>query len=165
MGIYIKLTDYKSSEIKEKEFFNLKNRYIIEDISVFNKITGSPLAFWVSEKGLRMFEYPNLSKIAAPRSGLTTGNNDRFIRNWTEVKKSTNGFGDWLPVNSGSDFRKWYGSDNYLIYWANDGYDIKNNAGATMETTIVPGSDFKIISVRGVMRMRLVKNSPVTRVR
>ena len=33
----------------------------------------------------------------------------------------------WFPYNKGGDYRKWYGNNDYLVNWSNDGYEIKNN--------------------------------------
>ena len=32
----------------------------------------------------------------------------------------------WFPCNKGGEFRKWYGNQEYLVNWENDGYEIKN---------------------------------------
>ena len=32
----------------------------------------------------------------------------------------------WFPYNKGGEFRKWYGNQEYLVNWENDGYEIKN---------------------------------------
>jgi hypothetical protein len=34
----------------------------------------------------------------------------------------------WLPYNKGGDFRKWYGNQEYVINWADDGKEIKDYA-------------------------------------
>lgn len=32
----------------------------------------------------------------------------------------------WFPYNKGGEKRKWYGNQEYLVNWENDGYEIKN---------------------------------------
>ena len=32
----------------------------------------------------------------------------------------------WFPYNKGGNFRKWYGMNEYIVNWSNDGYEIKN---------------------------------------
>ena len=32
----------------------------------------------------------------------------------------------WVPYNKGGAYRKWYGNDEYLVNWKNDGYEIKH---------------------------------------
>ncbi len=105
----------------------------------YKRIDGSPFAFMASEKLLRIFETADpLKKIAEPKVGLQTGNNDDFLRLWHEVEKRNIGFGiktlddaqkcskKWFPYNKGGDFKRWYGNRNYVVNWENDGYAIKH---------------------------------------
>lgn len=105
----------------------------------YKRIDGSPIAFMASEKLLRIFETADpLKKIAEPKVGLQTGNNDDFLRLWYEVDKKNIGFGmktlddaqkcgkKWFPYNKGGDFKRWYGNRNYVVNWENDGYAIKH---------------------------------------
>lgn len=57
------------------------------------------------------------------RNGITTGENDLFIRLWFEVVNINN---KWYPLNKGGAYRKWYGNLFYIIDWENDGYRIKH---------------------------------------
>lgn len=80
----------------------------------------------------------SLSKYAEPRVGLQTGDNDRFLRLWYEVPLNRVGYGfseneeaiksrkKWFPTTKGGSFRKWYGNNEYVVNWENDGYEIKN---------------------------------------
>ena len=105
----------------------------------YTRIDGSPIAFMASEKLLRIFETADpLKRIAEPKVGLQTGNNDDFLRLWYEVDKKNIGFGmktlddaqkcgkKWFPYNKGGDFKRWYGNRNYVVNWENDGYAIKH---------------------------------------
>lgn len=105
----------------------------------YKRIDGSPIAFMTSEKLLRIFETADpLKRIAEPKVGLQTGNNDDFLRLWYEVDKKNIGFGmktlddaqkcgkKWFPYNKGGDFKRWYGNRNYVVNWENDGYAIKH---------------------------------------
>lgn len=105
----------------------------------YKRIDGSPIAFMASEKLLRIFETADsLKKIAEPKVGLQTGNNDDFLRLWHEVDKKNIGFGmttldaaqecgkKWFPYNKGGDFKRWYGNRNYVVNWENNGYAIKH---------------------------------------
>lgn len=110
----------------------------------FDKIPGSPVAYWVSKNMRKAFaDGKPLGMIAKPKLGMRTGNNDRFIRIWTEVSIKKSGFGfssaldakksglKWLPYNKGGEFRRWYGNNDYLVNWENDGFEIKKS---TLET-------------------------------
>ena len=101
----------------------------------FSKIPGSAIAYWVSDKVLNIFEKSiPLSQFAEPRLGMATGNNDRFLRLWYEVSFLRIGFGKksreeakvserrWFPYNKGGECRKWYGNNEFLVNWENDGY-------------------------------------------
>lgn len=138
MPTFIRLTDYKSSDEKEQGFFKSENRYEAKQDD-FEKIPGSPIAYWVSGKVKEIFETSDkLEKIATPRQGLATTDNDLFLRLWNEVSYRKIGFGytseeakisglTWFPFNKGGEFRKWFGNAEYLVNWRNDGEDIKNN--------------------------------------
>ena len=32
----------------------------------------------------------------------------------------------WFPYNKGGEYRKWYGSDDYIVNWENNGHEIRN---------------------------------------
>lgn len=105
----------------------------------FEKIPGSPIAYWVSDKVREIFEKnQKLEDIAEVKQGIKTGDNNRFLRLWNEVNYSRIGYNisnseealeskkKWFPYNKGGEFRKWYGNQEYLVNWENDGYEIKN---------------------------------------
>lgn len=71
--------------------------------------------------------------------GIQTGDNDKFLRFWWEVeysgiyfdaarKESTYQIKKWFPYNKGGEYRKWYGNDEIVIDWRNDGESIKQNS-------------------------------------
>lgn len=138
-GTYVRLVDYCYSRrnMKEQEFFNLKNHFISNN-SNFSKIPGSPIAYWVSEKTISWCEKHKLSNDVVGSVGIQTGDNEKFIRLWQEVNFSSVKFDakqvvdtycsqKWYPYNKGGDFRKWYGNDFYVVYWQNDGSFLKND--------------------------------------
>ena len=105
----------------------------------FEKIPGCPIGYWVSPKIQEVFTSNlALSAVASPCVGLQTADNARFLRLWFEVSQSRIGFGcenaasaarsqkKWFPHNKGGAFRKWYGNQEYVVNWENDGYEIIN---------------------------------------
>lgn len=105
----------------------------------FKKIPGSPIAYWVSEKMLQAFENGILlGKVADSKQGLATADNDRFLRLWYEVVFCNTEFNatsiedaeakaeKWFPYNKGGEFRKWYGNNDYIVNWENNGFEIRN---------------------------------------
>ena len=98
-----------------------------------------PFAFWASERIRKAFkECDCIGKIAPPKQGLATADNDRFLRKWYEIDNDSIGFDyscctealeskkKWFPYNKGGAFRRWYGNREYVVNWENDGYEIKN---------------------------------------
>lgn len=137
-GKYIRLVNFNNAQWKEQEFFNDKNYYQATQ-KEFEKISGSPIAYWVSDKIREAFEKnKKLGDIGEAKQGLATADNNRFLRLWNEVSYNKIGFGmsnsdealesmkKWFPYNKGGEFRKWYGNQEYLVDWENDGYEIKN---------------------------------------
>lgn len=104
-------------------------------------IDGAPIAYWVSKKVRKIFR--NSEKIlnfARPRQGVKTLDNDRFLKLWFEVDyekirfniksidESIKSRGKWFPYNKGGSYRKWYGNNEYLVNWENDGDEMKKFA-------------------------------------
>ena len=143
-GIYIRLVDYNNAELKEQKFFNNAN-YFQAKQKDFEKIPGSPIAYWVSDKIREIFEKnQKLGEIGEAKQGLATADNNRFLRLWNEVNYNKIGYNmsnsqealeskkKWFPYNKGGEFRKWYGNQEYLVNWENDGYEIKNFKNAVI---------------------------------
>ena len=137
-GTYCRLIEPTSQQGKEEMFLAGQNRYTANQDD-FAKIPGAPVAYWVSE--IVFNDFMTLKPIAAfgqAKAGMTTGDNDRFLRLWTEVKSKKIGFGcpdskaaleskkKWFPYNKGGGYRKWYGLNDYVVLWEKNGYEIKN---------------------------------------
>ncbi|MGQ7365929.1 BREX-1 system adenine-specific DNA-methyltransferase PglX, partial [Streptococcus suis] len=55
----------------------------------FKKIPGSPVAYWISRSFLDIYSSSTLlSNIAHSLQGMITGDNNKFLRLWFEVKKN-----------------------------------------------------------------------------
>lgn len=137
-GTYIRLVDYKNAELKEQKFSN-KDNYFQAKQKDFEKIPGSPIAYWVSDKVREIFENKLIGNLFPVKKGADTGNNDLFLKMWYEINFKKSGVnlgtekekkefkGKWVPYNKGGEFRKWYGNLEYFINWENDGYELKNS--------------------------------------
>jgi type II restriction/modification system DNA methylase subunit YeeA len=134
----------------------------------FSKIPGSPIAYWTNENLIKAFkDGKELSSFAEPKVGLQTGDNNRFLKYWYEVNNLNIGYGlksrelakssafKWFPANKGGKFRKWYGNNEYIVNWENDGYEIcnfKNNNGKlrsrpqNLDTYFKKGISWTVIS-------------------
>lgn len=113
--------------------------YFEANQSDFEKIPGCPIGYWASPNILRIFTSNlALSAVASPCVGLQTADNARFLRLWFEVSRSRIGFGfenaasaarsglKWFSHNKGGGFRRWYGNQDYVVNWENDGAELKN---------------------------------------
>lgn len=136
MATYIRLTDYKDSDSKEQGFFKSENRYEAKQDD-FEKIPGSPIAYWVSDRIQEAFLNGNrIEDISPVRQGFQTGDNDRFLRYWYEINNNLIGFNiksteefhlaeyKYAPYNKGGEFRKWFGNNDYLVKFDKSNYNI-----------------------------------------
>jgi len=105
----------------------------------FEKIPGSPIAYWASKPLISDFEIGiPLKDLVDPKVGLQTGDNSRFLRQWFEVNvhnisfntkstaESLRSIKKWFPYNKGGSYRKWYGNFDYIVNWQHDGFEIRN---------------------------------------
>lgn len=105
----------------------------------FGRIPGSPVAYWASPQIMNAFsDNPSINAIGEAKAGMTTGDNERFLRAWFEVNFDKVGIGyatseeaqqsrkKWFPYNKGGGFRKWYGLNEMVVLWENNGSEIKN---------------------------------------
>ena len=143
IGIYRKLFTIQGSvrsndEIKTNYEDRNFGRYLINQ-NEFLKVPGKALAFWLPMTILDSFNH-KISDFAIAKKGLSTGNNNLFLRLWFEVSKNksiyeTDNFDNdktWYPINKGVGYRKWYGNNEYVINWKNNGADIKHFAGSVI---------------------------------
>ena len=147
-GTYCRLFEKQgavdSVETKEKWFLEGIGRFVA-DQSNFSKIPGSPVAYWVSNAFLRVFDTGVLlGKIADAKQGVATADNNRFLRLWNEVSINKVSFHThshedaatarekWFPYNKGGDFRKWYGNNEFVVNWEHDGAELKQFKGSVL---------------------------------
>ena len=143
-GEYIKLSDFKGAKnqpIKTLEAVKNPNcnwRFQAKQKD-FEKIPGSPIAYWVSDKVREIFEKnQKLGDIGEAKQGLATADNNRFLRLWNEVNYNKIGYNmsnsqealesrkKWFPCNKGGSFRKWYGNQEIIVNWEKDGFELKD---------------------------------------
>ena len=107
----------------------------------FEKIPGMPLGYWLGSNWGDLFEYQEtLSRKYDFKKGMSTGDNTRFTRYWSEVSlrnilfdcssnnQSLHSDTKWYPINYGGSFRKWYGNQESVVNWLHDGEEMKANA-------------------------------------
>jgi hypothetical protein len=150
-GFYFKLSEFKGGmEVqKQKVIEAIEDKeceYFYETSAEnFSKIPGSPIAYWVSEKITDIFASSKLLiELADPKQGIATADNNKFLRLWFECQKqslflncqsheqSKESNCKWYPYNKGGEYRKWYGNNDYVINWKNDGRELKSFKSAVL---------------------------------
>jgi len=143
-GSYIRLSDFRGSENQApKTLEAIQNPqcgwFYTANQKDFEKIPGSPIGYWLSERIKNVFvKYNKLGNLTEIKQGLTTSNNERFLRLWNEVSILKIGFNfdnseeailsdcKWFPHNKGGYFRKWYGNLDYVVNYHKDGQEMKD---------------------------------------
>lgn len=142
-GMYYRLVDGKDCADKERLF--LSHIYENEDgnhiyypnvaQNNFEKIPGCPIGYWFKKAFLGLFDSIMIGDICEGKNGITTSDNDYFLRMWQEVSfeqirfdKTLGTLEDcdkWIPYNKAGGKRRWYGNLDFVINWLNKGQEIK----------------------------------------
>ncbi|MHC9544967.1 MAG: BREX-1 system adenine-specific DNA-methyltransferase PglX [Vulcanimicrobiota bacterium] len=149
-GIFVDLNNFVGEDIQAIKLQeaainkNVRYKYTINSQEL-KSIPGMPIAYWASEKVKEIFRsIEKLESIGTPMKGLDTADNAKFLKLWFEVVLEKIGFHcstkdsaqqigfKWFPISKGGSFRKWYGNNEYVINWENDGYEIKKLKRATI---------------------------------
>lgn len=91
-GGYIRLSDFKGHQNQANRTLEAIKKtecgwFFIASAENFKKIPGSPIAYWVSENFIDCFKrFASISQFVDFKSGMSTTNNDRFLRLWYEIK-------------------------------------------------------------------------------
>lgn len=122
-------------------FPTINERWRAASIESFKLIPGSPIVYWASNQIHEAFiNGKELATIAEPRQGVKTLDNNRFLRLWFEVEDTRINYNcssideavvsksKWFPYNKGGEYRKWYGNNEYVVNWENDGFEMKQLA-------------------------------------
>ncbi|EIU6807739.1 BREX-1 system adenine-specific DNA-methyltransferase PglX [Vibrio parahaemolyticus] len=119
--------------------FPIKNERLVNvNQSSYAQVPGKPFIYWASKEVFNSFVTGKaLEEVASPRTGLNTTDNDTFVRLWHEVEFNNINFTTndiaktaeqnetWYPFQKGGDYRKWYGNNDYVVNWKNNGSQIK----------------------------------------
>lgn len=142
-GCYLRLVDFRGGmEVQRQKTLQAIadhncGYYYEQSSDNFSKIPGSPVAYWVSERMLLTFSNKTIEQYGSTNNGFTTGDNNQFLRLWYEVSDKKlcieavsisdayNSGAKWFPYNKGGVYRKWYGDNDYVINWYDNGHDIK----------------------------------------
>jgi len=136
-GCYLRLLNGNSEAEKEKLFF--KKEIIVCDENKFRAIPGCPIAYWLQDCFIENFNKKSIGDTFIPKFGMSTGDGEKYIRNWYEINyedfyKGLHSIDEaegtklkWVPLDKGGTYRKWYGNRNCAVWWKNNGADIKAN--------------------------------------
>ena len=144
-ALCMKLSEFRGGmEVQRQKVIEAMNAekcsYFFETVqSNFKKIPSNPIAYWISDNAFRICDEQKVFEdFATTRAGMITGNNNMFMRMWHEVDYSKFGIGmhsreeaieskkKWFPYNKGGDYRKWYGNNEFVVNWENDGSYMRN---------------------------------------
>lgn len=144
--LYKKQGDVENSEEREQAFLRKEMTYFAQQ-DLFSTIPGQPIAYSTSNNMLKTFQAKKIGEIEYPKQGLSTADNERFLRLWHEVnlqkllcdcesnEDSEKSHAKWFPFNKGGDFRKWYGNFDYVINWEHNGYELRNFKNAAIRNS------------------------------
>jgi len=136
IGIYDDLQRGLSESEKEQFFLSVVARYYSKQDN-FREIPHEIVVYDASPKAIDNFSiFPPLKDTAVAKPGMQTSDNDRFLRLWFEVLFSGIGYSmtheqaqestfKWFPYNKGIGYRKWYGNNDYIVNFYNDGEELK----------------------------------------
>lgn len=135
MGTYCRLITPTTQVGKEEMFLSGENRYISKQDNFF-KVPGKTIAYWASNTILDSFSDETAAgKYADFRHGMSTSDNNKYLRLWFEPSIDNIGFRcesrdqtkqhKWYVYLKGGSFRRWYGNFDYVVNWQDDGKEIK----------------------------------------
>ncbi|UIJ35078.1 BREX-1 system adenine-specific DNA-methyltransferase PglX [Allobranchiibius sp. GilTou73] len=144
-GVFVDLTSQRGEGAKSKLLLRAisdpadANRYQRASDD-FDDVPGRVVAYHASDAELCAFrDLGSLGDLVDIRQGMATTDNNRFLRQWFEVPLSHIAFGvgngtealesgnRWFPYNKGGTPRAWYGNQDLVVNWEDDGREIKAN--------------------------------------
>ena len=141
--VFINLTSFENANLKEEKYIDIINKkenyYIINSTREFKNIPGITFAYWATRKDGEIYRTnKKISDYGVACVGLQTSDNNRFLRKWYEINFEKIGFKirtinesiesskKWFPYNKGGGFRRWFGNNEDLVNWENDGKEIRD---------------------------------------
>lgn len=146
-GGYIRLSDFAgAAKQAPKALEAIKNPdcgwFYRRDADTFKQIPGTPIAYWASDALLEAFKEEEIGDVCLLRTGMKTGDNNRFLRLWWEpsrLKEKMDSANDadaiesgmkWFPCNKGGEYRKWFGNNDWVVNFENDGSELLGDAAS-----------------------------------
>ena len=138
--LFYDCTSIRGSLEKENIFLSIKSpmKRVQSD---FKELDTLSFAYWISTNTSKLIKQSKcLAVFCDVKVGLQTGDNNRFLRYWHEVSAQKIEFKNepgvvslkkWFPYNKGGGYQKFYGNNELLCNWENDGLSVKNNLDST----------------------------------
>ena len=110
----------------------------------FTLVPSTPIAYWLSDNIYKTYTFPKIGDVSEPKKGFDTGDNDKYLRLWFEPQIQNICFNaqnseeaqkynvKWYPTTKGGPFRRWYGNNEYLVNWKDNGAELKSKKGANI---------------------------------
>ncbi|MBX7134681.1 MAG: BREX-1 system adenine-specific DNA-methyltransferase PglX, partial [Fimbriimonadaceae bacterium] len=160
-GAYFRLTDVpkKTKKLASSSAFRDSDsvRRFNVQLNDLDVVPGGVLAYWLTPEDLSAFEsLPTVGSHTDTRSGMATGDNERFLRYWWEVSRGRVGLGlknasesieagvVWVPYNKGGRANRWYGNNELVVNWYNDGELIKRTKAENLAAGKVTANNAKV---------------------
>ena len=134
-GYFYRLSSFKGGmEVQKQKVLeanaNKQCGYFYENrLDNFKKIPGSPIAYWVGNQFIESFSMNPLSRYGEIITGMTIGDNNKYLRLWFEVNRNGIALNQpkmeyinlditkWIPYSKGGQRRNWYGNYDYVVNW------------------------------------------------
>ena len=111
----------ETEDAKQKKFFNGTKDYATVQ-ELYLSLPNDIIAYWATKAFADAFESGiNINTYAIVFEGLKTRDKDRFLRFWFEVASKK-----WKPYAKGGTFRRWYGNNDYVVNWGENGDEVRN---------------------------------------
>ena len=146
-GSYIRLSDFKGAKVQApKTLEAIQNPncdwFFTINQKDFEKIPGSPIAYWITQSALNSFLSNTLlgTKFKV-ESGFQTGKDERFLFYWNEISFKKIGLNftnidevdfnkhTFFLMNKEEGFRKWYGRYKIVVKYLKGGANFKSVNG------------------------------------
>jgi len=149
--------ELEKSKDKEIDLLNENGIKYLTMQSSFNKIPTTKFVYWLSEDFINILSLKRLEgNYALVKDGVGTGDNNKFVFMRWEIKNKNQ---VWVPYAKGGGYNKYLGRNDYLIYWKDDGKELKEFAkkkyGSVTRKIINQDFYFK----EGISYSRIVSNN------
>jgi len=120
---FYKLVSGSNCQEKESLFLQNKNNYYISNQKDFQRIPGYPIAYWLNEKWLSLFQNDKIETVVCSKAGVVTGDDNYYLRLWPEISKEdlrptkadNKNYSKYHFFQKGGSNRRFYGNNEYVI--------------------------------------------------